>query len=69
MIETRNPSPQEAAQRDLERDQRGCKGQGGYSDRAVCVVGDDDYLYHDESCTDWVPAEGGPSNGAARFAR
>lgn len=59
----------EAAERSLARDQRGCRSQGGYSDRDVVVVGDDDYLYRDEQCTDWVPSCGGPSNGAMRFRR
>jgi hypothetical protein len=59
----------EAAGRDLARDQRGCRSAGGYSDRSVVVVGSDGYLYRDESCREWVPAEGGRSHGAARFVR
>ena len=55
------------AERALERDQRGCQAQGGYSDRTVVVVGDDGCLYYDDECQDWVPGAGGRSCGAARF--
>lgn len=59
----------EAAGRALGRDRRGCRSQGGYSDRQVVAVGDDGYLYHDDACTDWVPGPGGRTGGAARFGR
>ena len=59
----------EAAERDLARDQRICLRQGGYSDREVCVVARNWYLYRDESLQDWIPAEGGRGNGAMQFSR
>ena len=37
----------ESARRCLDKDQSGCGSQGGYSDREVVLVGDDDYLYRD----------------------
>lgn len=58
----------EAAERALARDQQGCESQGGYSDREVCVVGDDGILYRDESCTDPVWPSHGRSCGAVQFA-
>lgn len=47
------------------RDQRGCASQRGYSDRRVVCVGEDDMLYYDDDCTEWVAGEGGRSCGAA----
>ncbi len=58
-----------AAEDCLRSDQRGCRSQGDYSDRAIRAVGFDRLLYYGDDCRDWVPAEGGPSNGAMRFSR
>lgn len=57
-------STREAAERCLSRDQRGCKCQGGYSDRSVVYVDDDGVLYYDEEMTDWVPGIGGGAAAA-----
>ena len=57
----------EAAVRCLERDRAGCAGQGGYSDRQVCVVDDDGYLADMAGSTIW-PSHG-RSCGAERFFR
>lgn len=57
----------EAAQACIDRDQRGCASQGGYSDRSIATVGPNGYLYRDEACEDWIPGPGGRSNGAARL--
>jgi hypothetical protein len=49
----------------LADDQAGCSSQGGYSDRAVVLVGDDGYLYHDmgqmqaEDGDHWIRSAGG----------
>ena len=57
------------AERDLEIDRRSCHRQGGDSDRHVCYVGDDGYLYylyHDTDCNSWVIGPGGRSCGGVR---
>ena len=56
-----------AAETCLQRDQNGCGGQGGYSDREVVEVGEDDRLYRDAASDDWIPGSGGRTSGAARF--
>lgn len=54
------------ADQDLRRDAAGCRMQGGYSDRGVCYVDRDGWLYHDPGCQDWVAGPGGPSCGGVR---
>lgn len=54
------------AEQDLADDQSGCSKQRGYSDRRVCYVGDDGYLYHDADCTDWVAGPGGRTSGGIK---
>lgn len=56
-----------AAEKDLEKDQKACSSQGGYSDRTVCVVGDDGFLYTDDDCTEVIWPSHGRSTGAVRF--
>lgn len=59
----------EAAEKCLDRDQKGCRSQGGYSDRSVVEVGEDGYLYHDASDgSSWIPGPGGRTCGAARLS-
>lgn len=41
----------ETAEKALLKDQKACKKVGGYSDRSVYVIGNDNFLYHDEECT------------------
>jgi len=54
-----------AAEKCLANDQAGCKSQGGYSDREIVLVGDDDYLYRDmgqiaaEDGDHWIRTDGG----------
>ena len=55
-----------AAEADLIKDQKGCKSQGGYSDRSLCYIGDDGFLYRDSACTEVVWPSSGRSNGAVR---
>lgn len=59
---------EQSAQACLERDKAGCASQRGYSDRSIAIVGDDGLLYQDPECENWIPGDGGPSCGAARFA-
>jgi len=54
-----------AAERELARDQRGCRAQGGYSDRTVAVVVGG-RLYHDEEATAPVWPSSGRTNGSVR---
>ncbi len=55
----------EGADKCLTSDQKGCKSQGGYSDRSVVLVGEDGYLYRDmgqfaaEDGDHWIRSNGG----------
>lgn len=57
---------EDAAERDLLRDRKGCRAQGGYSDRELAYIGEDGYLYLDEACENWIAGDGGATCGAAR---
>ena len=57
-----------AALQCLERDQRGCSRQGGYSDRHIVEVDERGYLYHDLASDSWVPGPGGRTCGAASLS-
>jgi hypothetical protein len=54
------------AEADLARDQKGCRKQGGYSDRHIAYVGSDGYLYADDACEQVIWPSHGRSNGAVR---
>ena len=56
-----------AAEHCLDRDQRGCSSQGGYSDRSVCEVRNGCLYEVGGNDTDWIAGEGGRSCGAARM--
>lgn len=58
---------EETAQRCLDQDRKGCRKQGGYSDRSIAVIGEDGLLYSDANCLYPVPGPGGATSGAARF--
>jgi hypothetical protein len=58
----------ERAEADLRRDIKGCRRQGGYSDRAVYRLGSQGYLLHmDDDELVW-PASG-RSHGAVRWSK
>jgi hypothetical protein len=54
------------AEADLARDGKGCRKQGGYSDRHIAYVGSDGYLYADDACEQVIWPSQGRSNGAVR---
>ena len=47
------------AERCLASDQRDCRAGGGYSDRAIKLIGTDGYLYHDDAGDQLVCSPGG----------
>jgi hypothetical protein len=58
----------ERAEADLRRDIKGCRAQGGYSDRAVYVVDAEGFLRHmDNNALVW-PSHG-RSHGAVRWSK
>lgn len=56
----------ETAERCITKDGRGCRMQGGYTDRSIVDVREDGRLYIPDTDT-WVPGPGGRTHGAARF--